>query len=110
MRVELGCPGHLIVAYRCRWRRHTQVGDFRISTVGDLYVHEEKTPQTLSGKERDYFQTAVFRTGGVDDCNDGCGCHKVLEWNEVEIDHYATAGAAQQGHEAMVKKYLDMER
>ena len=36
-RVELGCFGHFIGAPDCRWARHTRVGDYRVSSVGNYH-------------------------------------------------------------------------
>lgn len=104
-RVELGCAGHLIVANRCRWHRHTQIPGFRISTVGD-YFPDGGARDTIGSGERDYYETMVFALSD-DPCagNEGCGCNEPAEWSELECNRYATAGEAQAGHEAMVHKY-----
>ena len=56
--IELGCAGHLIVANRCRWKRHTQVGNFRISSIGDYYLDNKR--QTLGASPNSFFETMVF--------------------------------------------------
>jgi hypothetical protein len=104
-RVELGCAGHLIVSDRCRWRRHTQVGHYRISTLGDYWLHD--TRQRVSVGAHAYFETMVFATTGRPDAgNEGCGCQELKDWSELDLQRYATAGEAQRGHEAMVEKYI----
>lgn len=102
-RIECGCAGHFICADRCRFRRHTQVCGFRISTVGDLYIDNKRKTVGAWG----YFETLVFKTTGepVPD-NDGCGCEQVADWSEVDGRRYDTAGDAQAGHEAFVQKYI----
>lgn len=106
--VELGCPGHFIGASSCRWRRHTQVGLYRISSVGDLYWEHEPTKRvTLGAGEKSFFETMVFKTSTKRaDGNDGCGCREVKDWSEVDGERYATAGEAQSGHERYVRKYM----
>jgi hypothetical protein len=109
--VELGCAGHFICANDCRWRRHTQVGNYRVSTVGDLYYRsEENKRQTVGSGLEDFFETMVFklRREKCDD-NDGCGCRRVKEWSELECIRYKTAGEAQKGHEAMIRKYARLK-
>ena len=104
-RIELGCAGHLIVARSCQWRRHTQVGLYRISTLGDYYMGEER--QTLGATPESYFETMVFKTTGKQEKgNEGCGCQEVPEYCEIDMDRYATAGDAQAGHETFVEKYI----
>lgn len=107
---HLGCPGHLIVANNCRWRRHTQVdgpgGSWRISTLGEYYPHGGKRT-TLGAGESSFFETMVFPTAinGVMPGSDGCGCRPVLDWADSDGERYATAGDAQAGHERFVAKY-----
>ena len=111
--IELGCAGHLIVAHLCRWHRHTQVGPYRVSSVGDYYVsYRESTERTPIGSgDGDFFETLVFRTSPrAAEGSEGCGCRAVKSWVELDGQRYATAGAAQAGHEAMVRKYLARAR
>lgn len=106
---ELGCPGHLIVAGSCRWRRHTQVGDrFRVSTVGDYFPTRDGKRVTL-GAGGQYFESMVFATSPHADADsEECGCREVAGWDGLEARRYATAGEAQRGHEALVAKYAAM--
>ena len=102
--IELGCPGHFICAKDCRWRRHTQVGLYRISTVGDFYIKDIR--KTLGAGEDSFFETLVFKTDTTPEPgSEDCGCLQVIDWGEIDGKRYATAGAAQEGHEAFVKKY-----
>lgn len=108
---ELGCVGHCIIGHRCRWRRHTQIDHkYRVSTIG-LYYQDElaEKPSSLGGSDDDLFETMVFETTAnpVPD-NDGCGCHDVVSWEEIEGRRYATVYDARMGHEAMVTKYAKL--
>jgi hypothetical protein len=104
-RIELGCAGHCIVSGSCRFRRHTQVGTYRVSTIGDYYSRNKR--ETIGSGPDDFFETMVFRTSLEPDAgNEGCGCRTVLDWGEIDCERYATAGAAQAGHERFVAKYL----
>jgi len=101
---ELGCAGHLIVSNRCRWKRHTQVGNFRISTIGDYYYDGKR--QSLDYPANLYFETMVFKTlNEQEEGNEGCGCMQVVSFSELDGERYATAGEAQQGHEKYINKY-----
>lgn len=108
-RIELGCPGHLIDARHCHFRRHTQVGRYRVSTVGNYNPYppgSDHKRATLGVGKADFFETMVFRTTGKPESNnEGCGCEAVADWCEIDSKRYATAGDAQQGHERMVRKY-----
>lgn len=102
-RVELGCGGHFVAAGSCRFRRHTQTRNFRISTVGD-YFPDGRDRQEIGYRRN--FETMVFRTAeALVSNNEGCGCQEVSSWSEVESDGYLTAGEAQLGHERLVSKY-----
>jgi hypothetical protein len=105
VRIELGCAGHFICARDCHWRRHTQVGNYRVSSVGDLYYKSEPNKRQTVGSPADsFFETLVFKTTeALCDSNDGCGCRQVED--KVDGERYATAGAAQAGHERYVSKY-----
>jgi hypothetical protein len=106
-RVELGCKGHLIVARHCQWSRHTQVGNYRVSTIGDYYDPDGKRT-TIGLGEDSFFETMVFKTSDEqEDGNEGCGCRKVLDWGEIDGQRYATAGEAQAGHERYVEEYAN---
>ncbi len=103
---ELGCAGHLIVASNCRWKRHTQVGNYRISSIGDYYPRDAKKRDTIGAGEDSFFETMVFRTTQVPaHGSEGCGCLEVEDWGEIDGQRYATAGEAQAGHEAFIAKY-----
>jgi len=104
-RKELGCPGHFCDVQSCSWRRHTRVGDYRISSVGDYYPASPR-----SGKREEIgigrlFETMVFRVTGDREGDEGCGCGEV-DFGELDFEGYNTAGEAQTGHERMVEKYL----
>lgn len=114
-RIELGCAGHFIAATHCRWHRHTQIGDYRISSVGDYYPprgreHDERR-ETLGADPLSFFETMVFRTSPHPASgNEECGCRTVTDWAEVDAERYATAGAAQAGHERFVSKFSALLR
>lgn len=105
-RTELGCIGHFICGERCRWRRHTQVGHYRVSSVGDFYRSSEGKRETLGAGDDSFFETMVFPTSAKPASHsEGCGCCLVKSWSAIDSKRYATAGEAQRGHEAFVRKY-----
>lgn len=104
-RIELGCTGHLCVAARCGWKRHTRVGNYRISSVGNYYPSSDSERETI-GWDR-YFETMVFKLTGEETADsEGCGCGEAASFAELDMEGYNTAGDAQAGHERMVEKYL----
>jgi hypothetical protein len=105
--VELGCPGHLIAASYCHWRRHTQIGNYRVSSIGNYFPDRDGKRDTIGAGDDAFFETMVFRLTDTPEAeSEGCGCRSVVSWIEIDGTRYATAGEAQAGHEAMVKKYL----
>jgi hypothetical protein len=111
-RTELGCPGHLIIARWCQFRRHTQIGTrYRISTLGNYFPCDGGQRDTIGAGPDAFFETMVFvTTTEQDPGNEGCGCLQVRDWSEVEGRRSATAGEAQATHEATVTKYLALAR
>lgn len=103
---HLGCAGHFICARNCLWKRHTEVGNYRISTVGNLFYEHRKERITLGCDDDSFFETMVFKlTGEYDPSGEGCGCRQVESWSELECERYATAGEAQAGHEKWIERY-----
>ena len=111
-RIELGCAGHFIAVSDCRWRRHTQVPGYRISSVGDYFplIREKRERRTIGAGKDAFYETMVFKTTGAPEPeSEGCGCEVVAEWSEIEVRRYATTGEAQKGHEELVEKYLALK-
>jgi hypothetical protein len=107
-RVELGCPGHFIAVRSCHFRRHTQVGDYRVSTIGDYFpgYPKENSRETIGSGDKEFFETMVFKlTKAKIANNDGCGCREVADYGGILCKRHETAGEAQRYHEATVAKY-----
>jgi hypothetical protein len=102
-----GYAGHFCCGHMCRFHLATQVGEYLISTVGDMhtFVHPgEKDKMQEIGYNR-FFETMVFEFGKI--CHAvGCGCGMPeINGNELDSNGYKTAGEAERGHTAMIKKW-----
>ena len=115
-----GHPGHFICGRWCRFHLCTQVGNYLISTVGQL-VHprhsdgsEQREAAWLekhpNGEEigcgRTY-ETMAFLAG--EPCKaKGCGCGlPTIDGSELDCDGYNNAASATKGHMAMCRKYAN---
>lgn len=96
-----GTAGHFIGSARCCFRLHTEVGGYRISSVGCFHYASDVTgdPVREIGSGRLY-ETMVFRNGP-----DG----EVGEWCELDSDVYNDEASAEAGHLAMVEKYAALD-
>lgn len=109
MAVEItwdGYAGHFICSDRCLFRLCTQVGKYRVSTVGDLYINpEDEKPETVAGLKNAYFETMVF----LAEDRQECGCHAVSDYAELERSLYPDHIQAHAGHMEMIEKYRKMQ-
>jgi hypothetical protein len=129
-----GTPGHFICAFDCRFHMCTQVGNYLVSTVGELFFDStirEITAQsrgiTLEGRgdsrRADYmtkigfedigykrkYETLVFKAGAscvAKECN--CGLPEI-DGSELDSDTYNDRKSATEGHRAMVSKYMELD-
>jgi hypothetical protein len=97
-REELGWAGHFIASRNCLFRRHTHVGPYCVSTVGDYYP--------AGGNEREkvgcnrFFETMVFDlSNGEDGPN---------RWCDIDAGAWQTREEANVGHEMMVNKWAEL--
>lgn len=102
-----GYAGHLIVSDRCRFRMHTRVGNWRISTVGDYRpgpipgMWEGSEMEAIGGGPDAFFETYVFPVAGHGVNGEG----EVTDWFETDGERYATAIEAERGHMRYCYKY-----
>ena len=83
----------------------TDIGDYRISTVGGYFPShkkEDEEPEEI-GCNRKY-ETFVFDLG-KSLCRCGCGMRDVKSYSEIDSDGYNTDKDANAGHMAMCLKY-----
>ena len=110
-----GWPGHFICASRCRFRLHTHVGNYAISTVGAMYPREEGSrgePAKMEtvGADR-FYETYVFKLG-EERCKEvSCNCQERLVSDWCEIDSLAANDGltARINHYSMCIKYAGPE-
>ncbi len=93
LRREHPYGGHFVAWERCLFRRHTHVGKYRISTIGDFRPHMQYSKLgTAEPLSKDmYFETFVLTNG-----------------EEEEGIRYTTSAEAEAGHEAMIEKYMKL--
>ena len=91
-------PGHFCGASQCRFARHTHVGPYCVSTVGDYWPRGAKQREDI-GYKRSH-ETMVFR---LDDKGETDG-------HPIDFAPYKSDEAAAIGHERMVRKWLGVAR
>lgn len=130
-----GNAGHFICGHDCRFHLCTQVGEWLVSTVGQLchdsavrrILAESRDPKWYAenGKLKgDYFDAAYQQKFGFEDIGYNrkfetmvfkagapcalpeCGCGlPKIDGAEVDFNSYQTAGEANAGHLAMCEKW-----
>lgn len=99
-----GYAGHFIAADSCRFRMCTQVGDWLISSVGDMLDSKGKRQRIGAGEDA-YFETCVFKAGPICSVR-GCGCGQpTIDGHELDSRRCGTGGEAQALHMAFCEKY-----
>jgi len=91
---EKDFPGHFIGADRCRWWRHTRVGSYRVSSVGEWYPMGSREQEDI-GYRRAY-ETMVFSLGP-----DGA----VTDWNGLHCRGAFSREESNDIHEGFVSYY-----
>lgn len=97
-----GFAGHLIVARYCRYHLVTDVGDFRVSTVGAYEQPGAEGKWTDIGHMRK-FETMVFHIGS-EVCGCGCGERSITDWAELESRCANTPAEAHANHMAVCQE------
>lgn len=94
MSCDLSRPGHFIASDRCRFFRHTHIGErYCVSTVGDYYP-EGSGRRVAIGWER-FFETYVFDLAASEGDR----------WNEIDSLPAQTREDATTAHEDLVAKW-----
>lgn len=97
-----GLPGHFCASHRCLFHMTTLVGNYLVSTVGELR-HDMDRPETrrkvAAGR---FYETMVFPTEGVCEC--GCGQPQIKNYCELTCRGYNTTKEAREGHLAVCEE------
>ena len=99
-----GHAGHNIIGPECRFVMHTEIGTYRISTVGDYYCRNERREVGFNR----YYETYVSKTNGIAGscCDDpDCTWTKVADWCEIDGIGANTFSEAEANHMAACDKY-----
>lgn len=110
-RIERPFKGHLIVSESCEWFRTTDVGRYRISSIGEYVAPAIVEPTRGRFTEIGYnrlYETMVFRLSDII-CTCGCDAPEIHDWSEVAFRGYNSRTEAEEGHEAMVASYMSNE-
>jgi hypothetical protein len=105
-----GNAAHFICADRCQFHLATFVGNYVISTVGEMYATEKDRlagkKTTLGAGDDSFYETYIFEWNGKR-CACGCGLPGIVP---TELDgscRWATANEANQGHLAACRRYSE---
>lgn len=98
--------GHFHGHADCHWFRTTDVGDYRISSIGEYRPGGLANPVLAFDLAGNAYETMVFRLCGIAGC-DELGARHVASWTNIAGKRYADAVAAHVGHEKMVKRFYE---
>jgi hypothetical protein len=94
--------GHFICADRCKFRLNTYVGEYIVSTVGEMYL-------TLDGEEKletvgcdRLYETMVFKAVKS---NNQCCPYRIVVEKEVDFKGYNKPEDARRGHLELCQKW-----
>lgn len=99
-----GMAAHYICAADCLFHMATQVGEYIVSSVGDLRLREadgSRGKRQAIGCDR-YYETFVFKAGPL--CTCGCGMPDI-DGNEIDCAPADDPMTARENHMAMCAKY-----
>ena len=101
-----GHVGHHPGGHLCRFHLYTEIGPYRISTIGEMCTNPSTTEmeELVPGY---YYQTKVFEFDGTFD--EICGCLSEHNMETLSVDYYNDAKSATYGHYAMCEKWSDPE-
>lgn len=99
-----GIPGHLCVANRCCFHMVTDIGKYKISTVGAYYPNENDKDMKEIGVDRHY-ETFVFPIDKDGDITDLGELDTLSVKRNPGQDPYETDLQAEANHMKMCKKW-----
>lgn len=99
-----GLKGHFILSEKCRFGLCTDIGKYRISTVGALYYEEDRHMREM-GSNRHY-ETFVFVLSDKEKVESFCEIDSAgLFFNKDQDDPYKKDAEAEEMHMRMCEKY-----
>ena len=107
----LGFAGHFICADSCLFRLCTDVGDYRISSVGAMRSNR-KVREIVGAKDGEFedvgpdrkYESFVFRLGdGI--CSCGCGEREIANFSEIDSLAANDAKTARENHMTLCRQY-----
>lgn len=90
---------HFILAHDCRFRLRTNVGNYIVSTIGEMHWNGPL------GWEREY-ETMVFRS---EKNNNASYPYRIIVSEEPETRSYMTSEDATRGHYELCEKYSNKD-
>lgn len=105
-----GVPGHFCAADNCVFRLCTDIGRYRISTVGAYYLKQEPGARMTELGEERHYETMVFRIFGSNvDWRNALEMEPLRFQQGEKEDYYAAAerhdAMAETMHDAMCVKW-----
>lgn len=108
--VWYGRAAHFVGAYMCRYRLTTLVGEYIVSTVGDMRIsrtgRDADEKQEKIGCDRLY-ETMVFKAGAA--CNCGCGERRIDSGREIDYAPSNSDTEARANHMRLCRKYAGIK-
>lgn len=102
-----GLKGHHILRSRCRFRICTDIGQFRVSTVGAYYQFPEDEFMKMVGFNRHY-ETFVFRIEDDEIYNGFEIDSDYVFFDKEKDDPYEKDEEAEAMHDKMCEKYAEI--
>lgn len=100
-----GMAGHFCAGNSCRFHLATEVGNFRVSTIGAYVSPLDKENYSEVGHQRKY-ETMVFRIAdGQAVCTCGCQMKDLESWTELEMLPANDPDTARKNHMEACLKY-----
>ena len=102
-------PGHFICSYRCRFFLNTCVGNYIISTLGELSTDEKYHNDSENGTWEEValnakYESMVFKAQ-KDKINKCCPWTAVISEDELDTKYYDSALEATKGHYKLCNKW-----
>lgn len=99
----LGYAGHFCQCYKCKFSLATEIGDFLVSTIGDMHNDfYDDDPITIGG-EGSFYETMVFSLKD-EYYHDDSGCRVPDYCDCIQSEYYMDSVHAREGHMKICKQ------